>query len=76
MQKTAGILLSEVAASWLDEMQKMSTLPTVRGVKDTKCILSKTELSSTIGLYLYLEFSSTSQQVIAGKVFKRKKNGK
>lgn len=25
MQKTAGILLSEVAASWLDEMQKMST---------------------------------------------------
>lgn len=33
MQKTAGILSCEVAASWLDEMQKMSILPAVRGVK-------------------------------------------
>lgn len=57
MQRTTGILSSEVAASWLDE----STLPIVRGVKGMKCTLSKTELSST------------SQQVIAGKVFKIKK---
>lgn len=38
-----------------------------------KCILSKTELSSTIGLSLYIELSSKSQQVIAAKVFKREK---
>lgn len=41
-----------------------------------KCILSKTELSSTIGLSLYIELSSKSQQVIAAKVFKRKKKVK
>lgn len=73
MQKPAGILSSEVAASCLDEMQKMSTLPTVRGVKARSAYSAKTELFSTIGLSLYLGLSSTSQQVIAEKVFKRKK---